>query len=328
MTEVKAQVLTIKLELAKMTIDLIRNRYAALLNRQKSELKKASAAAADRANQTSDPLEKYRAHRKQELLDQQELLREKEQEKAASPLISFDEQKTKANKAEQDFEKLKKLVEGGRSSTLVAQRLNNSYRRLSTERASISRDELLKITALLGKYENELTAIELDLLNDERGDGSLRENLLASLPKGREPEALAVFSETEQALRHVLEERRKILTSLEERAEKTREEVLRRLRILEDQHAFVRTHLFWVRDSQPIGTNSIVRIRREGRDLGGTLLSIAAEPWKRSHWERISGEFLLVVVGLLVLPYGLYRARKALRSILAREPEPQMAHAS
>lgn len=320
-TEVKAQVLNLKLNLSKMTGDLLRGAYAARLERQKAELKKASAAEEAREARTKDPLEKYRARRNKELFDQQALLREKEQEKAAPAVVSLEDQTKKADDAEKDFQKLKNLVEGGRSSSLVAQRLNNSYRRLSSDRGAINRVELTQVVALLAKYENELTAIELDQLNDDRGDRALRENLLSSLPRSRQNEALKAFAEAEKAHHEVLEKRKIVVMSLEERTEKTRQEILRRVRVLDAQYAFVRTHLFWVRDSQPIGTDAIDRLRVEASDLGRTLLQIAAEPWSRSHWERISGEFVLAGIGLLGLPYALYRIRRILRVRLARTPE-------
>lgn len=319
-SEVKVQVLSAKLELAKLADQTLRSRYVAGLEQQRGEREQEAAREAAIAAKSKDPLERYKARRKQEINQQKSWLSDREGEWKTIPGISLDDQRAKADKAEADFEKLKKLVEGGRSSTLVAQRLNNSFRRLSSERASITRNELTQVTALLGKYENELTAIELDQLNDDRGDRSLRENLLASLPKNREQEALALFTAMEKEQRGVSEQRRSILSKLEERAEKTRAEVLRRLRTLDNQHAFVRTHLFWVRDAQPLGTTTVERIRRESSDLGRTVFSIASDPWSRSHWERISFEFMLATVGLLGLPYVLYRTRIALRQKLAAVP--------
>ena len=160
--------------------------------------------------------------RNQELSGQQKLYNARKAESNATPIVALADQTAKASKAAEDFEKLKKLVEAGRSSALVAQRLNNSFRRLANERASISRNELAQVNGLLAKYEGELTAVELDLINDERGDRELRDNLLASLPESRGPRPCKVFAETEKAHRKVLEERQAILTALEEQTEKTR----------------------------------------------------------------------------------------------------------
>jgi hypothetical protein len=317
---VKVQVLNVKLELAKATDDLVKARYAEWLARKNAELDRAEAFEKARAEHEADPLERYKARRNQELSAQTKLFNAREAESKATPLVALAEQTARANKAAEDFEKLKKLVESGRSSALVAQRLNNSFRRLAAERGSISRNELAQVNGLLAKYEGELTAVELDLINDERGDRELRDALLASLPEGRWGDARKVFGETERAHRKMLEKRQAILTSLEEQTEKTRQEVMRRLRILDEQHAFVRTHLFWVRDAQPIGAASADQIRREGQDLGRTLLSIAAEPWSRSNWSRVSPEFVVATLGLFAFPYGLYRARKALRARIAAAP--------
>lgn len=312
--ELKAEVLHAKLDLAKTAADMLKAKDAERLVRKNAELDRAEAYEKARAEQARDPLERYRSRRNQELHAQQKLLNSREQEEKETPVVSLAGQTEKAKKAAEDFEKLKKLVQAGRSSALVAQRLNNSFRRLAGERASISRHELAKVNALLARYENELTAVELDLINDERGDREMRENLLAVLPQPRRAEALVLFTKTEQAERRVLEQRQTILTALEERTEKTRQEVLRRLRILAEQQAFVRTHLFWVRDAQPIGPATADRMRREGRDLGRTLLGIAAEPWSRSNWGRVSLEFVIAMLALITLPFGLHRARKALRA--------------
>ena len=312
--EIKAQVLQSKLDLARKTADLLKARDAERLVRKNAELDRAEAYEKARAEQAGDPLERYRSRRNQELHAQEKLYNLRVQEDGATPVVALQDQTEKAKKAQEDFDKLKKLVEAGRSSALVAQRLNNSFRRLANERDSISRNELALVNALLAKYENELTAVELDLINDERGDRELRENLLASVPKPRWAEARAVFAQTELANRKVLEQRQAILTTLEEKTEKTRQEVLRRLRILDEQHAFVRTHLFWVRDAQPLGASTTDQMRREGRDLARTLLGIAAEPWSRSHWGRVSPEFVIVTLAAVLLPYGLHRGRKALRA--------------
>ena len=313
-SEIKAEVLRAKLDLAKTTSDLLKAKDAERLVRKNAELDRAEAYEKARAQHARDPLERYLSRRNQELHAQQKLLNNRQQEEKATPVVALADQTEKAKKTAEDFEKLKKLVEAGRSSALVAQRLNNSFRRLANERDSISRNELAQVNALLAKYENELTAVELDLINDERGDREMRDNLLAALPERRWAEALVVFAKTEQADRKVLEQRQVILTALEERTEKTRQEVLRRLRILAEQHAFVRTHLFWVRDAQPIGSSTADQMRGEGRELGRTLLSIAAEPWSRSNWGRVSSEFVIVLLALVASPYGLYQARKALRT--------------
>ena len=332
---VKVQVLTVKLELAKATDDLLKAKYAEWLASKNARTRsRRSVWRRRRAEHEADPLERYKARRNQELSAQTKLFNVREAEKKATPAVALADQTARANKAAEDFEKLKRLVEAGRSSALVAQRLNNSFRRLAAERASISRNELAQVNGLLAKYEGELTAVELDLINDERGDRELRDALLASLPERRWGEAREVFADTERAHRAMLEKRQSILTALEEQTEKTRKEVLRRLRILDEQHAFVRTHLFWVRDAQPIGATSADQIRREGRDLGRTLLGVAAEPWSRSNWGRVSPEFVIATLGLLVLlPSGLYRRGRRTASpnphrdrarglILARVPGP------
>lgn len=317
--QIKIQVERARLDLAKITLEALQSEFRNRVDRHQADEKRASAIASARAEHASDPLERYKGRRNKEIADQRTLCDDLERELNSRQEMTANAEKEKTDKAEGDFKRLKDLVKGGRSSALVAQRLNNSFRRLGGERAAIVRNELARITLQLGRYENDLTAVELDQLNDARGDEALREILLASLPTARKDEAVAAFAEMESKNRDVLEKRRQLLITLEKRAEETRQQVLRRIKILDDQHAFVRTHLFWVRDSQPMGFTTAEQFRREARELAGTVLGIVSAPRSRSHWERVSPEFGLAALGLILLPYGLHRGRRALRRILERE---------
>lgn len=318
LAELCAEARKVELDLARRRLDLMQRAFRQRNEQALSALKKASASEGARAEQSSDPLDRFRARRNKELLDQEALLHEKEEEKAATPTIALADQEEKANKTAEDFDRLKKLVTGGRSAGLVAQRLNNSFRRLDAERATIIRTELAPISLQLGRYENELTAVELDQINDSRGDQAMRDELQTRLPASRRAEALAFFEESEHKQHEILEKRRRVLTDLADRADRTRQQVLRRLKILDDQHHFVMTHLFWVRDSPPLGPATFGQARAEASDLVGTLLRIASEPWTWSRWQRMSPDFLWAALGLVTLPYTLYRARKALRELLER----------
>ena len=47
------------------------------------------------------------------------------------------------------------------------------------------------------------------------------------------------------------------LTKLVTRSTETLEQVTRRLRILEEEYGFIRTHIFWVRDQEPVGLSTL-----------------------------------------------------------------------
>lgn len=316
--EVRGKALDAKIELARVTAAALQARYSQRQDLQTAELKRKAADEKAKAEHANDPLERYRARRSQELSEAKARRSENERELKAPLPVDEREQAVRADKAASDFEKLKAMVKGGRSSALVAQRLINTFRRLDTERDAIRRDELARVTGLLARYEGDLVDLELDGLNDARGDRALRENLLNAIPESRKAEARALFEKCEREHRVEDETRHAVLTQLEERAEKARAEVLRRLRILDDQHAFVRTHLFWVRDAQPIGTATVPLLRREARDLARTVLEIAGDPLDRARWERPSPRFLFATAGLVALPYLLYRVRKRLRGLLVR----------
>ena len=329
-TLVEPEIETRKLEweLAKKRLDLMQKEFRRRVELQQFDLKRASASEGERAEHSADPLERFRALRAKELLDEQAILQERELELSATPAISLAEETAKADKSAEDFVRLKKLVSGGRSSGLVAQRLNNSYRRLALERAAIVRNDLAQISVQLARYENELTSVELDKLNDSWGDHALRDDLIEDLSLSKKTLAIALFQESERKQDAILEKRRDVLTKLAERADHTRQQVLRRLSILDDQHGFVRTHLFWVRDMPPLGPSTIEASQTEAGEIAKTLLGIASQPWSRSQWQRITTDFLWSCLGLLALPWVTHRLRKTLRGILDRERLGLSGHAN
>ena len=113
----------------------------------------------------------------------------------------------------------------------------------------------------------------------------------------------------------MLNRRRAALEKLAQRADLTHQQVLRRLRILDDHFGFIRTHMFWVRDEEPVGPATLASAQRELRQLGRAAVRIGAEVCDRSAWGRVSGEFLAAAFGLIVLPWPLRRGHQALRRL-------------
>ncbi len=316
------------LEISRKRLEAMRQAHRHRVELQRTDLKKASATESARAQHTADPLERFRALRSKELLDEQALLQERELELAATPAVSLSDQTGKAEKAAEDFKRLKALVTGKRSTGLVAQRLNNSYRKLVPERAAIQRNELAMISGQLTRYENELTVVELDQLNETRGHHTLRDELLQALPTDRKAQALAILEDCERKQEEILDRRRRVLSELVDRADQTRQQVLLRLQILDDQYGFVRTHLFWVRDSPPLSRATIDAAQVEAAELTHALVVISAQPWSWAYWQKVTTDFVWASVGLVLSPWVLYRVRRGLRNLLAQEravslpPEP------
>jgi potassium efflux system protein len=129
-----------------------------------------------------------------------------------------------------------------------------------------------------------------------------------------------MFEDFERKHAALLSRRREALEKLALRAEATHEQVLRRLRILDDHFGFIRTHMFWVRDEEPVGPAALAQAERELHRVGRAGLRIGSEVCDRSAWGRLSAEFLTAAVGLFVLPWPLRRAQRALRALA--EPRP------
>ena len=120
----------------------------------------------------------------------------------------------------------------------------------------------------------------------------------------------------------LLNRRRDILRKLAERSEEVHVKVRRRLAALDQQYAFIRTHIFWVRDAEPVGPATVAHARDESIRAAKALARIASEPWDRARWGHPTPEFLLVVAALALLPWPLHLGREALdRYRLAATPE-------
>ena len=136
------------------------------------------------------------------------------------------------------------------------------------------------------------------------------EDLLARLPRERHAEARALCQEIESKHLALLERKRLTLEKLAERAEETHRQIERRLKTLDDQYGFIRTHIFCVRDQEPIGPVTLAQCRREAVILGRSLVTLATETCDPGLWGRVSPEFAVAALALIGLPWPLFRLRK------------------
>lgn len=299
--------------LDRRTLERMSATYRALAARQEHDLRQAAVIEQTRARASDDPVERYRAKRAADLLELEAKVLANENALATNPSPSLEDERTLADRAETDFTNIKHLLDDGRVSHLDALRLSNDFRRIGPERSWIIRHEQAVTSDRLTAAENALSTVELELINDARDDRFELDNLLERLPRAQHPKAVALFEDFERKHQGLLLRRRAALERLASRAEQTHDEVLRRLRILDDHFGFIRTHLFWVRDEEPVGPATLEQSQRELRQLARASLRIAEEVADRSAWGRLSPEFLAASVGLLVLPWPLHRLRKTYR---------------
>jgi len=309
---IQAQARSARVQLAKGVLERMENRYSAVAERQRSELKRAVAKEETRAAESDDPLERRRARRTAELLDLESQVVAYEKAYATAGVVSLGEQTSLADEAEGGYAQLRKMVDDGNVSPLDALRLKNDFRRIAPERAQIVRTDLAASNAELIGYENALTDAEIDLVNDSRDDRYDRESLLEQVPEARRAEAFAMLEGLETRHRALLNRRRNVLQKLASRAEETQKQVARRLDTLDQQYAFIRTHIFWVRDAEPLGAATVAHARDESIRTARALAHLALEPADRSLWGRTSAEFVLAVLGLTVLPWPLLMGQRAL----------------
>jgi potassium efflux system protein len=133
-----------------------------------------------------------------------------------------------------------------------------------------------------------------------------------------------VLDEIEGKHRAILVRRRDALKALASRAAETLKEVKSRLAVLDDEYGFIRTSIFWVRDQDPIGPESVGQGGREVARLGKAIFRLAEEAVDARNWSRVSAEFTAAAVGLVVLPFGLFRIRRQLSEQIAIHlPDPE-----
>jgi hypothetical protein len=307
--------------LAKLTLETLQARYRAVVDQQQAALRLAAAHEEVRADQTEDPLERIRARQNAELLALKARALNDEQAPQGSAALSLVLQTELADRAQHDFESLKRLVKEGRAGALVSLRLKNDYRRLQFERAMVARTDLAEISGELTRVENALTIVELNLFNGARDERFALDGLIESLPASLRSQAISMAKEHEAKRRMMLLERRAALEKLSDDTQAIHKQVLRRMQTLEDQYAYVRTHIFWMRDEEPINRATLTPVPREFRRAARAALRIVGEASSRSNWSYVTAEFVMLFVTIVALPWPLLKLRLALRRWLVSEPQ-------
>jgi potassium efflux system protein len=306
-------------QIAERTLDQMRARYRTAAEDHERDLKRAAASEESKAQGSNDPLERFRARHTAELLVLEAQVLKLEQALATSPSPSPDEQRSLADHADRDFAQIKGLLDDGRVSRLDAIRLNNDFRRIGPERDRLLRNEMATVETQLQFYEDALTSVELELIQDSLHDRFEQDLMRERVAPAHRSEGESLLNELERKQRRLLVRRRLALEKLSERAAQTLQEVARRLRILEEEYGFIRTHIFWVRDQDPIGLSSLAQGAREFHYMLNGLLRLAQETSRANLWSRPSAEFLATALAVLVLPVALVRLRGVLRRLMQRD---------
>jgi potassium efflux system protein len=307
LTALHLQVLDAHAQLAARTLERMQQRYGLVTELQERKLKQAAASEQKRAARSDDPLEKYRARRTAELLELQAQVLKLENPAASGSYPVLEEQRELADLADADLAAIKALLDDGKVSRLDALRLNNNFRRIGPERGRIVSHELAAAMRLSTLLENLLSSVEIDLIDSARNDRLQNEDLLQRLAGSRHPEARALFEELDPRYHRLLERKRLALEKLAQRAELTQQQIERRVAKLDEEYGFIRTHIFWVRDQEPIGAVTVAQCQAEVAILGRSLLPLVQEACDRSLWGRVSLEFAVAAMALLALPWPLYR---------------------
>jgi potassium efflux system protein len=317
--ELKLHVCHSHVQIAERTLELMRARYGIAAEDHERDLKRAAAKEDRAARQSDDPLVRFRARRTAEMLVLEAQVVKSEQALATSPSPSPDEQRSLADHAEHDFARIKELLDDGRVSRLDAIRLNNDFRRIGPERDRLVRNEMATVEAQLQFYEDALTGVEIELIQDSLHDRFEHDLLSERVPAARWAEGEKLLRELERDYRALLIRRRIALEKLSDRASHTLQQIVRRLSILDEEYGFIRTHIFWVRDQDPIGLATVAQGARELNYLLNGLIRLAQETVKPNLWCQPSVEFMITALPVLALPVVLVRLRRLLGRRIRRE---------
>jgi hypothetical protein len=324
--ELSQHVLEAHMQVSHRMLEQMQLRYSDAAEQQQQALKKAAATQENMARHADDPLEQYRARRSAELLELEARIIKNEQVLAAGTHPALEEQRALAKQAEADFDQIKHLLADGNVSRLDALRLNNDFRRIGPERDRILRNELTSIETQLQYYENILTNVELELIEDSMADQVEHDAVLEQLALQRHSQAHSDFAELERSHKAMLVRQKTVLTKLVTRTSETLEQVTRRLGVLDEEYSFIRTHIFWVRDQEPLGLTTVQRLGRELKRLAKGMLTLAEESSDHKSWAQPSNEFITAAVAAVVLPLGLFRLRRLLRRRITRALPPSHLH--
>jgi hypothetical protein len=311
--ELNLQVCHAQIQVLEKALELMQKRYRASADRQERDLKEKAAHEENTARQSEDFLERFHAHRLADLLELEAQVIKTEQAEVTSSPPTLDEERSRADHAFADFARIKALLDDGRVSRLDAIRLNNDFRRIGPERDRLLRNEMAIVETRLQFYEDVLTNVEIELLQDSLHDRFEHDLLRERLPPSRWAEGEALLAELERTHRTLMVRRRASLERLTDCTSQTLDQIARRLSILDEEYGFIRTHIFWVRDQEPIGLGTITQGARELQHLVKALARLAQEAVRPRHWGRASAEFVAAALAVLGLPIGLIRLRRFLR---------------
>jgi potassium efflux system protein len=181
-----------------------------------------------------------------------------------------------------------------------------------------------QVEAQIQYYENTLTSVELELLQNPQHDRFEHDPLRDRLPPERWAEGDALFHELNEKHYLLLHRRRRALEKLSEGASHTLVQVTRRLGILDLEYGFIRTTIFWVRDQEPIGLVTLTQAARECSVLVKGFLRLVQDALKPALWGQPSGEFMAVAMAVLIVPVAIMRLRRVLGTYIKRGlPAPQ-----
>ncbi|MFO0951279.1 MAG: hypothetical protein U0835_09025 [Isosphaeraceae bacterium] len=228
-----------------------------------------------------------------------------------------------ADQAQTDFEDVKKLLDGGKVSHLDALRLNNDYRRIGAERTRIVRREARHRRGS-ARHGRELP--ERGQLGWSTTPATTASKPTACSKSSRgseqvEKRARAVFDELER--KHML-----LLTRRRDASSRSSPTASRRptnrssggCRVLDEHFGFIRTNIFWVRDEEPVGPESLMLAQREAVQLARGGVRMAEELMDRSARGYFSVEFGVALLGLVVLPWPFLRLHARLKKLAPAAP--------
>jgi potassium efflux system protein len=305
----------------------MQERFSRISQDDANDLTKLADAEEKKAEKEEDPLRRYQAGRTADLLKLEAEVVNYERVLAAGAGPSPQEQSGLVGKAAANLERIKGILGEGRLTEYDVLLLNADYREIGPQRDRIRRNELAEVQKLMRDFTNALTSAELELIEDSMVDQVERDALMESLPPQRRNEADRVAAKLEDRHHVLLTRRRDALRKLVESTSETLGSINRRLALLEEEYAYIRTHLVWIRDQEPVSLSTFARAASElHRRVVPGLIKLAEETANPGSWRRTTPEFLAAGLLALTLPIGIFRLRSVVKRRLIRALPPSQRH--
>lgn len=284
----------------------------AALKSEQEELAAEVALREEAAKRADTPAMKYLSEREAEVARSERNLPDLAQFQVAINRELDDNQK-RLESSKEELESLQIFAERNGIGGRVGERIKVLHQQLPMRRRNMERSLQTGAAEAMPKYRARQFEVEDLLFSITESWPDERAKVVAELSEAEAAEFAQQATALRTRYRDALREERRLLTELLALAPKLHNVQLVRMETLDAMERFILSHLFRIRDEEPLGLSTIEAVPAEGLRLAGWGKDLAAANTQiRSALLRPKA-FLFGVLLFPVLPFVLFRLRQATR---------------